>query len=49
MVVIHGPRELDPVAIDLARSERILLAISGSPTEEALVSALTDLKASTAT
>jgi putative transcriptional regulator len=46
MVVIHGPRELDPLALDLARREGILLALSGSLTEEALVSALRALQPS---
>lgn len=40
MVVIHGPKEVDPLAVDLARREGLVLALSGAPTEEALISAL---------
>ena len=40
MVVIHGPREVDPLAVDLAKREGILLALSGAPTEESLIANL---------
>ena len=40
VVVIHGPKDLDPLAVDLARREGIVLALSGAPSEEALISAL---------
>jgi putative transcriptional regulator len=40
MVVIHGPKEVDPLAVDLARREGILLALSGAPSEESLISKL---------
>ncbi len=40
VVVIHGPKEVDPLAVDLARREGIVLALSGAQTEEALISAL---------
>jgi len=40
VVVIHGPKEVDPLAIDLARREGIVLALSGALTQEALISAL---------
>ncbi len=40
VVIIHGPREVDPLAVDLAKREGIVLALSGAPTEEALISAL---------
>lgn len=40
MVVIHGPKELDPLAVDLARREGILLALSGSLTEDALIASM---------
>ncbi len=39
-VVIHGPKDLDPLAVDLARREGIVLALSDAPSEEALISAL---------
>lgn len=40
MVVIHGPKEVDPLAVDLARREGLVLALSGAPNEDALISAL---------
>ncbi|MDG7012703.1 MAG: helix-turn-helix domain-containing protein [Nitrososphaerota archaeon] len=40
MVVIHGPRDVDPLAVELAKKERLVLALSGMPTDEALISAL---------
>ncbi len=40
MVVIHGPRELDPLALELARREGIILALSGSRSEEEIISSL---------
>ena len=40
VVVIHGPKDIDPLAVDLARREGIVLALSGAPSEEALISAL---------
>jgi putative transcriptional regulator len=43
LVVIHGPTELDPLAVDLARREGIVLALSTSPSEEKLISSLRDL------
>lgn len=44
MVVIHGPTELDPLAMDLARREGILLALSGAESEESLIAAMSHLK-----
>ena len=44
VVVIHGPREVDPLAVDLARREGLVLALSGAPTEEAMISALAAIK-----
>ncbi len=40
MVVIHGPKDIDPLAVDLAKRERMVLALSGAPSEEALIAAL---------
>jgi len=40
MVVIHGPAEVDPLALDLARREGILLALSGAESEESMISSL---------
>jgi putative transcriptional regulator len=40
LVVIHGPTEVDPLAVDLARREGIVLALSGAPSVEALIVAL---------
>jgi len=45
VVVIHGPRVVDPLAVDLARREGLVLALSGAPSEEALITALSGLKA----
>ena len=40
VVVIHGPREVDPLAVDLARREGLVLALSGSTTEEEMIESL---------
>jgi putative transcriptional regulator len=40
VVVVHGPRELDSLAVDLARREGMVLVLSNSLTEEALIAAL---------
>jgi putative transcriptional regulator len=40
VVVIHGPKDLDPLGLDLARREGIVLALSSSSSEEVLISAL---------
>ena len=40
VVVIHGPKDVDPLAVDLAKREGIVLALSGAPSEEAIISAL---------
>jgi putative transcriptional regulator len=40
MVVIHGPKDLDPLALELGRREGILLALSGAQSEEAIIEAL---------
>jgi putative transcriptional regulator len=40
MVVIHGPAQLDPLALELAKREGILLALSGAESEEKIISAL---------
>jgi putative transcriptional regulator len=45
MVVIHGPKEIDPLAVDLARREGILLALAGGVSEETLIGALRSLQA----
>lgn len=44
VVVIHGPKEVDPLAVDLARREGLVLALSGAPTDEAMIKALSSLK-----
>jgi putative transcriptional regulator len=44
MVVIHGPTQLDPLAVDLARREGIVLVLSGSMTEEELISSLKSIQ-----
>ena len=40
VVIIHGPEGVDPLAVDLARREGLVLALSGAPNEEALIEAL---------
>lgn len=47
VVVIHGPSEVDPLALDLARREGLVLALSGTPSVEALISSLEDMRAAT--
>ena len=44
VVVVHGPTELDPLAVDLARREGIVLALSGSGTEAELIDSLEKLR-----
>jgi len=44
VVVIHGPREVDPLAIELARREGLVLALSQLPNEEVLISALKSVR-----
>ncbi len=43
LVVIHGPKEVDPLAIDLAKREGIILALSGAATEAEMIAALRSL------
>lgn len=43
VVVIHGPKEVDPLAVDLARRERIVFALSEAATVEAIGEALSRL------
>ena len=45
VVVIHGPQEVDPLAVDLARREGLVLALSSAGSEEAIIAALSSLKA----
>ena len=40
VVVIHGPREVDPLAMELARREGLVLALSSAPTEGELISSM---------
>ena len=44
MVVIHGPAELDPLALDLGRREGFVLVLSNSISEEALIEGLKALR-----
>jgi putative transcriptional regulator len=46
MVVIHGPNVLDPLAVDLARREGIVLVLTNSLTEEELIDSLRSLQRS---
>jgi putative transcriptional regulator len=40
VVVIHGPKEVDPLAVDLARREGLVLALSNSPSEAEMIDSL---------
>ena len=40
VVIIHGPGDVDPLAVDLARREGLVLALSNAPNEESLIAAL---------
>lgn len=40
MVVIHGPKEVDPLAIELAKREGLVLALSNSSSEQQMIAAL---------
>jgi len=44
VVVIHGPREVDPLAVNLARREGLVLALSSAPTEEVLIASLSGMQ-----
>jgi predicted transcriptional regulator len=44
VVVIHGPKEVDPLAVELARKEGLVLALSNAA-EETMISALSAIKA----
>jgi putative transcriptional regulator len=44
MVVIHGPKELDPLALELAKREGIVLALSGCDSEETLIASMKALQ-----
>jgi len=43
VVVIHGPKDLDPLAVDLARRERIVLALSTATSEDLMIAALQNI------
>ncbi|MEM3073583.1 MAG: helix-turn-helix domain-containing protein [Nitrososphaerales archaeon] len=43
MVILHGPKAVDPLAIDLARRERIILGLSQIAEESELASRLSKL------
>lgn len=44
MVVIHGPKELDPLAVELARREGIVLELSGTVDEATMIASLKALQ-----
>ncbi len=44
VVIIHGPEEVDPLAVDLAKREGLVLALSGAPSDDAMIKALSSLK-----
>jgi putative transcriptional regulator len=44
MIVMHGPTAIDPVAVEIAKAERVLTVISRSPTVKDLVQSLKDVE-----
>lgn len=40
MVVIHGPHQIDPLALELAKREGLILALSGATNEDEIISSL---------
>jgi putative transcriptional regulator len=40
MVVLHGPKEIDPLAVELAKKEGIVLAVSRLESEDSIISSL---------
>ena len=44
MVVIHGPKELDPLAVELAKREGIVLELSGTTDEASVIASLKALE-----
>lgn len=40
VVVIHGPKEVDPLAVELARREGLVLALSNSTSEEEMIGSM---------
>lgn len=44
VVVIHGPTEVDPLAVDLAKREGLVLALSGAVSVDELITALQELR-----
>ena len=43
MVIIHGPTQTDPLAIELAKKEGLIFALSGSANEDEIISSLRTL------
>jgi predicted transcriptional regulator len=41
--VVHGPEHLDPLAVDLAKKEGLVLALSHSADESDIISSLSTL------
>jgi len=44
MIVMHGPMHIDPIAVEIAKAERVLTVISRSPSVKDLVQALKDVE-----
>jgi putative transcriptional regulator len=45
MVIIHGPSQLDPLALELAKKEGLILALSQWSTEEEIIASLKSMNA----
>jgi putative transcriptional regulator len=46
MIVIHGPRVIDTLAVELAKKERIILVLSNSNSESEIIKALSSIDSS---
>lgn len=44
MVVIHGPRELDPLGVELAKKEGLILALSSASSVDMIISSLRSME-----
>lgn len=41
MIVIHGPKQIDPLAIELAKREKLILVLSHCETEKEIIASIT--------
>ncbi|MEM2951205.1 MAG: transcriptional regulator, partial [Nitrososphaeria archaeon] len=43
MVILHGPKQVDPLAIEISKKENIIFGVSTIPTESEIISNLSKL------